>query len=234
MRNNKYGISHSTDNDERTALLQPKFTSRFRVLFPNMGESNPSSDDGVEEESRLFVTTQVESFKRPTMEFSNKPVYSFLSKGYIVGKLNIGEVSFTIRDDILNAGISFIYRQFQHQIDAMYPQMRSNGIAGNIIGSDKLGTDMKFNMILEVLDGRTNNAPLEIWECYGCLINTMTPSGYSYDEDAEIATIDISCTVDSVAVHRPERKLYGDRKYDEEGEKDYYNERDLFIYSSED
>lgn len=232
MRDNKYGIPVSKDNDDRTALLQPKFTSRFRVLFPNLGESLPKSDDGISEQSRLYVTTQVESFKRPTMEFNNKPVYSFLSKGYITGKLNINEVTFTIRDDILNAGISFIYRQFQHQITTLYPQMRLMEMQENLFKSDLNGTDSKFNMILEVLDGRTNNAPLEIWEFYGCLINSLNPSGHSYEEDAEISKIDVSCTVDAVAVHRPARQIYGDREYDEHGAQDYYNDRDIFTYSS--
>lgn len=231
MRDNKYGISYNTDDDERAALLQPKFTSRFRVLFPNIGESNPSTDDGTTEESRLYLSSQVEKFTRPVLSFNNKPVYSFQGKGFITGKLDIGEISFTIRDDILNAGINFVYRQLQHQINTLYPQMRGYGMADNIVKSDLHGTDMKFNMILEVLDGRTNNAPLEVWECYGCLVNTLTPSGYSYEEDAEIATIDVSCTVDSVNVHRPSRLLYGDREYDEVGEQSKFNERDIFIYS---
>lgn len=231
MRDNKYGISYNTDDDERAALLQPKFTSRFRVLFPNIGESNPTSDDGITEESRLYLSSQVEKFTRPTFSFNNKPVYSFLGKGFISGKVDVGEVSFTIRDDILNAGISFVYRQLQHQINTLYPQMRGYGVEGNLVKYDLHGTDMKFNMILEVLDGRTNNAPLEIWECYGCLVNTLTPSGYSYEDDAEIATIDVSCTVDAVSVHRPERLLYGDREYDEFGEQHPYNQRDIFIYS---
>lgn len=204
---NKYGVPISTQIDERGALLQPKFVNRFRVFFFDMGETLSDQND-----SAKYLTAQVESFSRPSIEYSNKPVNSFNGRGFISGRPMFGEVKFVIRDEITNTAIAYIYRHLQRSIDKLYPQMRD----GNTVKlNQQLGRNTKFTIRMEVLDGRTNHSPLEVWEFNGCLFNSINFTDNSYEDDTEIFKVTVSCTFDGMNVFRPERTIFGSRENDD-------------------
>lgn len=212
MKDNKYGVPIGADFDDRTALKQPKFTNRYRVFFQNIGSSSMSEWYEGNENARSALTAQVESFSRPSVEFNNKPVTSFIGRGFVHGRPLLSEATFVIRDEITNSAILYLYRQVQAQIDKFYPKMNDNG---EFIKSHLMGQDTKFNIIMEVLDGRTNLAPLEVWELYGCTFNSVTFSDNSYEDEIEIAKITVKCSVDSIDVYRPARGLFQGREYDD-------------------
>lgn len=231
MKDNKYGVPISHENDERRSLIQPKFTNRFRVFFIDIGTSNEVAAGGINADVRDYLTAQVESFDRPSVEFNNKPITSFIGRGYIHGRPLIGETTFVVRDEITNSAILFLYRQLQAQIDKFYPQMNVNG---SLTESPLLGQDTKFTIIMEVLDGRTNHTPLEVWELFGCTFSGVNFSNNSYEDETEIAKVTVKCSVDRVKVTRPSRKLFQDRDNDENNAStiNYSDTRDFGISSA--
>lgn len=205
---NKYGVPIKDDVDERGALIQPKFTNRFRVLFQDLGHSG---DLNVDMNARQYLTAQVESFSRPNIEFGNKPVTSFIGRGFVSGRPMMGDFKFVIRDDITNSAISYLYMQIQSNIDKFYPQQNTNG---RTVLNKQLGRNTKFNVLMEVMDGRTNHTAIEVWDFYGCQFNSVQFTDYSYESDSEIATISVSCSFDSMRVYRPEKNMFASREYD--------------------
>lgn len=226
MKDNKYGVPINHDNDNRRPLLQPKFTNRFRVFFRGLGVSDEIAAGGINADAREFLTAQVESFDRPNIEFNNKPVTSFIGRGFVHGRPLLGETTFVVRDEITNSAILFLYRQVQAQIDKFYTRMSANG---KLEVSPLMGQDTKFTIIMEVMDGRTNHTPLEVWEMYGCTFSSVNFSGNSYEDDTEIAKITVKCSVDRIKVHRPSRRLFQDRDFDDINAKaiDYTDNRDF-------
>ena len=53
----------------------------------------------------------------------------------------------------------------QSNIDKFYPQQNVNG---RIALNKQLGRNTKFNVIMEVMDGRTNHTAIEVWDFHGC------------------------------------------------------------------
>lgn len=211
MKDNKYGMPIGADDDNRVPIKQPKFTNRYRVFFQNIGNSNLTEWYDANDNSRQALTAQVESFSRPSIEFTNKPVTSFMGRGFIHGRPMLGETTFVVRDEITNSAILYLYRQVQAQIDKFYPIRSVDGVTQS---SHLMGQDTKFNIMMEVLDGRSNLAPLEVWELYGCAFTSIGFTDNSYEDEIEIAKITVKCSVDSINVHRPERMLFGAREYD--------------------
>lgn len=214
---NKYGVPISRENDTRAAILQPKFNNRFRVFFEDFGGSG-SDNFG---EAAQYLTAQVESFSRPSFEFNNMKVTSAMGFGNVAGRPTFSDIKFVIRDDITNSAVGYVLRHMQSSIDRFYPQKRKNaaGAAGAaaLVLNPSLGRDIKFRMLMEEMDGRTNHTSIMTWCFNGCVFSNIQFSDSSYEDESEIAKITISCNFDSMTVYRPERKIFADREYDDNG-----------------
>lgn len=208
---NKYGVPISNINDDRASLIQPKFSNRFRVFFYNLGDKDKY---GSSDPEANILSGQVESIDRPTIQYNNKPVHSFLGKGFVSGRGTYGNISVVMRDDIANATMSYFMTQMDIQTSRMYPVTSAGAGA---FESNMLGVSPYFSMAVEIMDGRTNHTALEVWLFDGCLIESLKPSNNSYENDLDLSTYSVDITFESVRIFQPEKKMFAGRKYDESG-----------------
>jgi len=88
-------------------LLMPKLQYRFRVSFENFGVSTP----------RTELTKQVETFKRPSVNFGDVVLDTYNSKVKLIGKPEWQDVTVTFRDDAQGQVSKLIGEQLQKQFD---------------------------------------------------------------------------------------------------------------------
>ena len=163
-------------------LLMPKLQYRFRVSFENFGVSTP----------RTELTKQVETFKRPSVNFGDIVLDTYNSKVKLIGKPEWQDVTVTFRDDAQGQVSKLIGEQLQKQFDFEEQASASSGI------------DYKFITRCEMLDGGNGaNAPtvLETWELYGCLVSQVDYQEVSYKNNDPV-TIQMTIKYDN-AVQTP-------------------------------
>ena len=144
------------------ALLMPKLSYRFRVLFENFGVSKPTTE----------LTKQVAKAARPKPQFDKIVVDVYNSKINLVGKPQWNPITVTLRDDVTNAVSKLVGEQLQKQFDFMEQASAAAGI------------NYKFTMAIEMLDGGNGTIEpyvLERWECYGCLLIDVDYNGTALD-----------------------------------------------------
>ena len=158
-------------------LLMPKLQYRFRVSFENFGVSTP----------RTELTKQVETFKRPSVNFGDVVLDTYNSKVKLIGKPEWQDVTVTFRDDAQGQVSKLIGEQLQKQFDFEEQASASSGI------------DYKFITRCEMLDGGNGaNAPtvLETWELYGCLVSQVDYQEVSYKNNDPV-TIQMTIKFDN-------------------------------------
>lgn len=207
----KYGVPINTNNDERGGLVQPKFNSRFRVFLLDFGDLRSTAaynnEDGiqfVDKDTILpssVLTSMVESFTRPTLNFGTQETNSFIGRAKYSGRLKHENFTMVLRDDITNSVISKVYAQAKKQTYKFHPVTASRE------KSPYLGIDTKFICIMQVMDGRTNHKSLETWTFYGCTIDNIESVSNSYDDGAGIAKLTISCAFDYFDVSQESRLI---------------------------
>lgn len=207
---NKYGVPISGTSDERQPIIQPKFSNRFRVFFYHLGDKDKFSSGN----NSKILTGQVESVERPTIQYNNKPVHSFLGKGWVSGRGIYGNIQLTMRDDITNAMMTYFMTQLDIQTSRMYPVTSAGSVP---FASNMLGVSPYFSMAVEIMDGRNNHTPLEIWLFSGCLVESLKPSNNSYENDSEYSTYSIEVNFESVKIVQPNKKMFGSKKYEDNG-----------------
>lgn len=151
-------------------VLMPKLKYRFRVSFTNFGVTQ-----GVTE-----LTRQVVNIKRPSVKFEPITLDVYNSKVYLQGKPNWEETTINIRDDITSVVNTQIGQQIQKQFDFLEQS------------SSAAGTDYKFSMTFDMLDGGNgSNAPviLESWEIDGCFLTGVDYGEMSYKENDPVEIV---------------------------------------------
>jgi hypothetical protein len=155
----------------------PKLKYRFRILFENFGVSTPTTE----------LTKQVQTAAKPNAQFANTVIETYNSKINYAGKVTWQTIAVSLRDDATGVVSKMIGEQMQKQFD-FYEQ-----------ASAASGTDYKFTMKIEILDGGNGiwtPAVLETWECYGCYITQANWQSLSYAE-AGPQTIDLTIQPDN-------------------------------------
>jgi hypothetical protein len=158
-------------------VLMPKLKFRFRVNFVNLGVSGTATE----------LTRQVVTVARPSVTFDpvELPVYN--SKVYLAGRPTWEAISVTLRDDATGSVSKKVATQLQKQFDFMEQASASSG------------SDYKFKMTIEMLDGGNgNNAPiaLETWELVGCFLTQVNYGEVDYGSN-DPATITMSIRYDN-------------------------------------
>jgi len=175
---NRFTVPLATDSSASSqGTLMPKLKYRFRILFENFGVSTPTSE----------LTKQVQTAAKPNVQFANTVIETYNSKINYAGKPTWQAMTITLRDDATGVVSKMIGEQMQKQFD-FFEQ-----------ASAASGTDYKFTMKVEVLDGGNgiwNANILETWECYGCYIVSANYQNLSYSE-ATPSTIDLSIQPDN-------------------------------------
>lgn len=211
---NKYGVPISHTSDERQAMPQPKFSNRFRVFFENLGTlptqqiGNSSNQQMLPNSANAIITSSVESFHRPLIDFANYKVTSFIGYAQYVGRPQPQTFTITLRDEISNTLISYIYNQLKKQIYRFQPATYNTSSQGSNVKSVFLGADTRFNTILEIMDGRTNYTCLEQWYFGSCQIISFQPKETTYENDSEIITMDLTCSFNYMDVTQPSRTMF--------------------------
>jgi hypothetical protein len=175
---NRFTVPLASDSSASAqGMLMPKLKYRFRVMFENFGVSTPTTE----------LTKQVQTAVKPTATFATQTIDTYNSKINYVGKVTWGPIAITLRDDVTGIVSKMVGEQMQKQFD-FYEQ-----------ASAASGTDYKFTLKLEMLDGGNGiwtPAVLETWECYGCYIVSANYQSLSYAE-ATPSTIDLSIQPDN-------------------------------------
>ena len=163
----KFGVPTGAGDQ---GILQPKLKYRFRVtLLAGYGGLT---------ESREY-TQNVMNVTRPKVNFEEVMIDSYNSKVYVAGKHAWDPVTVVVRDDISNSVSRIVGAQNQRQLNHFE---QTAPIAG---------TDYKFDMIIEALDGSTAVAT-EIWTCEGCFLTNID---YSESDYATSEPVTVSMTV---------------------------------------
>jgi hypothetical protein len=175
---NRFTVPLATDSSASSqGTLMPKLKYRFRILFENFGISTPTTE----------LTKQVQTAAKPNAQFANQTIETYNSKINYAGKVTWQTIALTLRDDATGIVSKMIGEQMQKQFD-FFEQ-----------ASAASGTDYKFTMKIEVLDGGNgiwNANVLETWGCYGCYITQANYQSLSYAE-ATPSTIDITIQPDN-------------------------------------
>ena len=131
-----------------SGILMPKLKFRFRVsLLDNFGGQT---------ETKKF-TQNVMNVTRPKINYEEVVIDSYNSKVYVQGKHAWDPITVVIRDDITNSVSRIVGAQNQKQLNHFEQT------------SPVSGTDYKFNMQVEILDGQSSN-PTEVWNLEGCFL----------------------------------------------------------------
>jgi len=146
---NRFTVPLASDSSASAqGMLMPKLKYRFRIMFENFGVSTPTTE----------LTKQVQTAAKPTATFAPQVIETYNSKINYIGKVTWGTIQVTLRDDATGIVSKMVGEQMQKQFD-FYEQ-----------ASAASGTDYKFTMKIEILDGGNGiwtPAVLETWECYG-------------------------------------------------------------------
>lgn len=155
-------------NGDRSAVLMPILSNRFRVVFYNFGNNG--------EIAPYDMTRQVRSINRPSITFETQTLYSYVSTVYINTRAEWGEVTIRLLDDINNSVQSRVQQQVSKQMN-FFDQTMS-----------RAGENYKFEMDLDILAGgasagRSAADPnvLQKWVYSGCQITNDDPGEMTYE-----------------------------------------------------
>ena len=158
-------------------LLMPKLKYRFRASFLNFGVST----------NVVELTKQVQTIKRPSVQFGDITIDVYNSKVKLIGKPEWQDLTIKLRDDAGGNVAKLVGEQMQKQFDFMEQASAASGI------------DYKFQLNYEMLDGGNGaNQPniLETWEIYGAFISQVDYGEFDYSSN-EHATIDLTIKYDN-------------------------------------
>ena len=152
--------------------LMPKLQYRFRVTFTGLGIA-----------TNQLVTQNVISATRPSVDHEDVTIDTYNSKIRLAGKHMWQDVTVVLRDDTNNHVILAIRDQMNKQVNYATQE------------SANAGTDYKFSMKIETLDGSqgAGDAPvIDSWELDGCFLPNTTFGDLNY---ATSDVVQVSMTV---------------------------------------
>ena len=157
----KFGVPTGTGT---SGILMPKLKYRFRVSFLNNfgGSTNTVS-----------LTQNVQSVVRPKINYEEVIIDSYNSRTYLQGKHTWDPISVTVRDDIQNKVAKLVGAQVQRQLNHFQQT------------TPAAGSDYKFDMQIEVLDG-VNAGASEVWFLEGCFLTQSDYSDTDYSSNEQV------------------------------------------------
>lgn len=171
---------------ERSAVIQPILSNRYRVLFYNFGFSG--------EIAPYDMTRQMRSVGRPNVQFETQSLYSYVSTVYIVTRAEWQEITVRLFDDITNSVQTRVQQQVSKQMN-FFDQTMS-----------RAGENYKFEMDIDVLAGGASAGGssldpniLQRWSLSGCMI-TSTDMGELTYENATGMEISVPIRYDNCVV----------------------------------
>ena len=160
-----------------SGILMPKLKYRFRVsLLGNFGGNAETK----------VLTQNVQSVTRPKITYEEVMVESYNSRVYLQGKHSWEQITLTVRDDITNQVAKQVGAQVQRQLNHFQQSTPASG------------SDYKFDMQIEILDG-VNAGASEVWFLEGCFLQNVDYSESDYSANDQV-TVTMQIRYDN-AVH---------------------------------
>ena len=164
----KFGVPF--DSDSGSGILMPKLKFRFRVKFTdNFGEGARG----------LELTQNIVNVTRPKVAYEEVVIDSYNSRVYVAGKHAWEPITVVLRDDIRGTVTKQVGAQNMKQLNHFEQK------------SPIAGSDYKFDMTVEILDGQTADAT-EYWSLEGCF---LTQADYSDSDYATNEPVQITMTI---------------------------------------
>ena len=164
----KFGVP--VTGNTGSGVLMPKLKYRFRVSFLN--------NFGGSAETKV-LTQNIQSVSRPKISYEEQVIDSYNSKVYVQGKHTWEQINVTIRDDITNQVAKQVGAQVQRQLNHFQQSTPASG------------SDYKFDMQVEILDG-VNAGATEVWFLEGCFLTNVDYSETDYSaSDAVQITLQV-------------------------------------------
>lgn len=157
----KFGVPTGTG---ASGILMPKLKYRFRVSFLNNFGGSVNT---------VALTQNVQSVVRPKINYEEVIIDSYNSRSYLQGKHTWDPISVTIRDDIQNKVTKLVGAQVQRQLNHFQQT------------TPAAGSDYKFDMQIEVLDG-VNAGASEVWFLEGCFLTQSDYSDTDYSSNEQV------------------------------------------------
>lgn len=157
-------------------ILHPKQKYRWQVTFTNLARLVPAV-------SSRDLTRQAISIDRPSLEHAEVPIHRYNSVSYVAGKHEWQPINMTIEDDLTGLASAAIQGQLETQ-----QRLIGGDLPGNWLNSAATGSDYKFGMTLQQLDG--NEGVVEQWLYEGCWIKNVNWGNLS-TESSEAVTIEL-------------------------------------------
>ena len=160
-----------------SGILMPKLKYRFRVSLLNNFGGNAETK---------VLTQNIQSVKRPTIQVEDVVIDSYNSRSYLQGKHTWEPITITVRDDITNQVAKLVGAQVQRQLNHFQQSTPASG------------SDYKFDMQIEILDG-VNAGASEVWFLEGCFLQNVDYSESDYSANDQV-TVTMQIRYDN-AVH---------------------------------
>jgi hypothetical protein len=162
-------------------ILQPKQKQKWQVTFSNFATLVPGADS-------RNITAQVKIFERPNLAFDEIAIHRYNNTAYVAGKYIWEPTSLTVEDDITGLVSTAIQGQLETQ-----QRLIGGDLPSNYMNSAATGSDYKFGMTLQLLDG--NETVVETWIFEGCWIKSSNYGDLDYSS-SEAVTIQLSIRFD--------------------------------------
>jgi hypothetical protein len=162
-------------------ILQPKQKYRWQVTFVQLARLVPGA-------SARELTRQATTVSRPNLSFEEVQIHRYNSVAYVAGKHTWDPINLTIEDDITGLASYAVQGQLETQ-----QRLIGADLDGSWHNSAATGSDYKFGLILEQLDG--NEGVIEKWKLEGCFIQAVNYNDLDYTSSDPV-TIDLTIRYD--------------------------------------
>lgn len=180
----KFGVP--VTGNTGSGILMPKLKYRFRVTMLGGFGGQP--------EARA-LTQNVQNVTRPKITYEEIQIDSYNSRSYIQGKHSWEQITVTMRDDISNSVSKLVGAQIQKQLNHFQQTTAA------------AGSDYKFDMQIEVLDG-VNAGASEVWFLEGCFLTNVDYSDSDYSATDPV-TITMQVRYDNATHYQGDNDIDG-------------------------
>lgn len=191
----RFGVPGLGQN-ERSPVIQPIFSNRWRVLFYGFGD--------YENRAVYDLTRQIQTIDLPKLNFDTHTLWSYLSAVYVTSRAEWDTITVTFLDDITNSVRTKIERQAAKQ-----QNFRD-------VTAARAAENYKFHMDISVLAGggsaTSQNDPnvLRTYCLAGCYLASYDDNNLDYTNAAP-KTVSVTIRPDNVMVfdHNSEEMIRG-------------------------
>lgn len=163
-------------------ILHPKLKYRWQVTFQGLARLVPGANS-------RDLTRQAVQLQRPNLTFEEVAIHRYNSTAYVAAKHQWQEMTLTIEDDITGLASAAVTGQLETQ-----QRLIGADLPGDWLNAAATGSDYKFGMILQQLDG--NEGVVEEWLLEGCFIKSANWGDLSYEDTTGKSTIELGIRYD--------------------------------------